>query len=97
MPERSPIHHVDRLSTPLILLQGTDDKVVPPAQAQEMAEVLRAKGLPVALVMFEGEGHGFRVLDNQVRALESELSFYAQVFGLELADDIEPVTVENLG
>lgn len=95
--ERSPIHHVDRLSTPLILLQGTDDKVVPPAQAQEMAEVLRAKGLPVALVMFEGEGHGFRVLDNQVRALESELSFYAQVFGLELADDIEPVTVENLG
>ncbi|WP_134774161.1 prolyl oligopeptidase family serine peptidase [Ornithinimicrobium flavum] len=95
--ERSPIHHVHRLSTPLILLQGTDDKVVPPAQAEQMAATLRAKGLPVALVMFEGEGHGFRVLDNQVRALEAELSFYAQVFGLELADDLEPVTVENLG
>lgn len=94
---RSPIHHVDRLATPLILLQGTDDRVVPPAQAEEMAAALRAKGLPVALVMFEGEGHGFRALDNQVRALEAELSFYAQVFGLELADDIEPVTVENLG
>ena len=94
---RSPIHHVDRLSTPLILLQGTDDRVVPPAQAEEMAAVLRDKGLPVALVMFEGEGHGFRALDNQVRALEAELSFYAQVFGLRLADEIEPVTVENLG
>ena len=47
--------------------------------------------------MFEGEGHGFRALDNQVRALEAELSFYAQVFGLRLADEIEPVTVENLG
>lgn len=95
--ERSPIHHVHRLSTPLILLQGTDDRVVPPAQAEQMAATLREKGLPVALVMFEGEGHGFRVLDNQVRALEAELSFYAQVFGLELADDVEPVTVENLG
>ena len=51
----------------------------------------------MALVLFEGEGHGFRVLDNQVRALEAELSFYAQVFGLELAEDLEPVPVENLG
>lgn len=93
---RSPIHHVDRLATPLILLQGTDDRVVPPAQAEQMAAVLREKGLPVALVMFEGEGHGFRALDNQVRALEAELSFYAQVFGMTLADDVEPVTVENL-
>ena len=93
---RSPIHHVDRLATPLILLQGLEDKVVPPAQAQEMARVLRAKGLPVALVLFEGEGHGFRVLANQVRALEAELSFYAQVLGIELAGDIEPVSVENL-
>lgn len=95
--QRSPIHHVDRLATPLILLQGTDDRVVPPAQAEQMAAVLREKGLPVALVMFEGEGHGFRALDNQVRALEAELSFYAQVFGMPLADDVEPVTVENLG
>ncbi len=93
---RSPIHHVDRLATPLILLQGLDDKVVPPSQAEAMAAVLREKGLPVALVLFEGEGHGFRVLDNQVRALEAELSFYAQVLGMELADDIEPVAVENL-
>lgn len=95
--ERSPIHHVDQLETPLILLQGADDLVVPPSQAEELARVLRDKGLPVALVIFEGEGHGFRALDNQVSALESELSFYAQVLGLDLADDIEPVPVENLG
>jgi dipeptidyl aminopeptidase/acylaminoacyl peptidase len=94
--QRSPIHHADQLQTPLILLQGTDDKVVPPSQAQELAAVLRGKGLPVSLVLFEGEGHGFRVLDNQVRALEAELSFYAQVLGLKVADDLEPVTVENL-
>ncbi|GGK76888.1 prolyl oligopeptidase family serine peptidase [Ornithinimicrobium pekingense] len=93
---RSPIHHVDRLATPLILLQGLEDKVVPPSQAQAMAEVLRRKGLPVALVLFEGEGHGFRWLDNQVGALEAELSFYAQVLGLRLADDIPEVSVENL-
>ncbi|GAA1165291.1 S9 family peptidase [Ornithinimicrobium humiphilum] len=93
---RSPIHHVDQLATPLILLQGLDDKVVPPSQAEALAEVLRRKGLPVALVLFEGEGHGFRALDNQVRALESELSFYAQVLGLQLADDVAPVPVENL-
>lgn len=95
--ERSPIRHVDRLSTPLILLQGTEDKVVPPAQAEQMAATLRDKGLPVALLLFEGEGHGFRALDNQVRALEAELSFYAQVFGFEPAGQIEPVQVDNLG
>ncbi|MFY0406466.1 alpha/beta hydrolase family protein [Solicola sp. PLA-1-18] len=94
--ERSPLTQVDRLSAPLILLQGTEDRVVPPAQAHLMADALRAKGLPVALVLFEGEGHGFRALDNQVRALECELSFYAQVFGFTPADDLVPVEVENL-
>lgn len=93
---RSPINHVEQLATPLILLQGTDDKVVPPDQAEKMAQALRDKGLPVALIVFEGEGHGFRALDNQVRALESELSFYAQVFGIDLAGAIPPVQVENL-
>ncbi len=94
--ERSPIHHVDRLDTPLILLQGTVDKVVPPNQAELMVEAVRAKGLPVALVMFEGEGHGFRDPANQARALESELSFYGQVFGFTPAGDVPVVEVENL-
>ncbi|QIK67191.1 S9 family peptidase [Nocardioides sp. HDW12B] len=93
---RSPIHHVDRLATPLILLQGTEDKVVPPDQAELMFEAVRVKGLPVALVMFDGEGHGFRDPANQARALESELSFYGQVFGFTPAGDVPVVEVENL-
>ena len=95
-PSAHPVEHVDRLRTPLILLQGTDDRVVPPNQAEKMADALRARGLPVALVMFEGEGHGFRDPANRARALECELSFYAQVFGFTPAGDIEPVEVENL-
>ncbi len=94
--ERSPVQHVDQLSAPLILLQGSDDKVVPPNQAETMADALRAKGVPVALVVFEGEGHGFRDPAHKVRALEAELSFYGQVLGFEPADDLVPVVVENL-
>ncbi|QDO88845.1 hypothetical protein FNH13_11345 [Ornithinimicrobium ciconiae] len=69
---------------------------MPPSQADELAQALRAKNRPVALVLFEGEGHGFRALDNQVRALEAELSLYAQVLSLELDEGIEPVVVDNL-
>ena len=58
--ERSPIHHTDRLSCPLIILQGLEDKVVPPSQAEAMVEALRAKGLPFAYLAYEGEQHGFR-------------------------------------
>jgi dipeptidyl aminopeptidase/acylaminoacyl peptidase len=94
--ERSPINHVDHLSSPMILLQGTDDEVVPPDQAQSMADALRAKGLPVALLMFEGEGHGFRQQANITRALEAELYFYGRIFGFTPADPIEPVPIDNL-
>ncbi len=82
--ERSPIHHVDRLSAPMILLQGADDRVVPPAQAELMANALRAKGLPVELVVFEGEGHGFRQASTIISATEAELAFYARVLGVDL-------------
>jgi dipeptidyl aminopeptidase/acylaminoacyl peptidase len=61
-----------------------------------MADALRQKGLPVAIIEFEGEGHGFRRPENQVRALEAELSFYTQVLGLPHPEGIEPVAVENL-
>jgi dipeptidyl aminopeptidase/acylaminoacyl peptidase len=93
---RSPIYHVERLSRPLIVLQGTDDMVVPIAQAEQIVAALRAQRIPHAYLPFEGEGHGFRRAANMKRALEAELSFYAQVFGFELADDIEPVEVEFL-
>lgn len=94
--ERSPIHFTEKLSCPLIFFQGLEDKVVPPNQAEMMVEALRQKGLPVAYVAFEGEQHGFRRAENIKRSLEGELYFYSRVFGFELADEIEPVTIENL-
>ncbi len=94
--ERSPIDHAERITAPLILFQGLDDKVVPPNQAETMVETLTAKGLPVAYVPFPGEGHGFRRAENIKRALEAELSFYTQVFGIPLVDPIEPVPIANL-
>jgi dipeptidyl aminopeptidase/acylaminoacyl peptidase len=94
--ERSPIHHVDRLSCPVIFFQGLEDKVVLPNQAEMMVEALRAKGLPVAYVPFEGEQHGFRRAENIKRALDGEIYFYSRIFGFELADEVEPVPIENL-
>jgi dipeptidyl aminopeptidase/acylaminoacyl peptidase len=94
--ERSPIHFVDRLSAALILFQGLEDKVVPPNQAEMMAEAVRRKGLPVAYVPFEGEQHGFRKAENIIRCLEAELYFYGAVFGFTPADRIEPVAIDNL-
>ena len=94
--ERSPIHSVDRLSRPMILFQGLEDKVVPPNQAEMMVEALRAKGLPVAYLAFEGEQHGFRRAENIQRALDAELYFYSRIFGFELAGPVEPMHIENL-
>ncbi len=89
--ERSPINAADQLSCPVIFFQGLDDKVVPPAQAESMVAALRSRGIPVAYLPFEGEGHGFRRKETQQRSLEAELSFYAQVFGFEPAGDIARV------
>ncbi|CAN5271441.1 S9 family peptidase [soil metagenome] len=94
--ERSPIHHIDRLSAPIIILQGADDRVVPVAQAETMVAACDARHIPHAYLLFEGEGHGFRRAENMVRARQAELSFYAQVFGFELADDERPVEVKHL-
>jgi dipeptidyl aminopeptidase/acylaminoacyl peptidase len=94
--ERSPIHFTNQLECPVILFQGLDDKVVPPNQAELMVEELRAKGLPVAYVAFEGEGHGFRRAATIKRTLEAELYFYSRIFNFELADPVEPVEIENL-
>jgi len=93
--ERSPINHVDEISSPLIVLQGMDDTVVPPAHSERIVEAMQAKGLPVAALMFEGEGHGFRRAETIVRATEAELWFYGRVLGFEPADPIEPVHIDN--
>lgn len=93
---RSPIHHTEKLNAPVIFFQGLEDKVVPPNQSEKMVDALRAKGLPVAYVAFEGEQHGFRQAANIKRALDGELYFYSRIFGFELADAVEPVPIENL-
>ncbi|MGG5258771.1 prolyl oligopeptidase family serine peptidase [Phycicoccus avicenniae] len=80
--DRSPIHHADRLHGELLLLQGTDDKVVPLAQAEDMAAAMRAAGRDVELAVYEGEGHGFRRPETVVDALERELAFYTRVLRL---------------
>jgi len=90
---RSPIHFVDMISCPMILLQGDEDEVVPPSQSEVMVEALAAKGIPHAYLLFEGEQHGFRKAETIRRAYEAELSFYAQILGFELGDPIEPVTI----
>jgi dipeptidyl aminopeptidase/acylaminoacyl peptidase len=94
--QRSPIHFTDRLSCPMILLQGSEDKVVPPNQAEMMFAAVRAKGIPVAYILFEGEQHGFRRAENIKRALDAEVYFYARIFGFQLADPVEPVPIANL-
>jgi dipeptidyl aminopeptidase/acylaminoacyl peptidase len=91
---RSPVHFIDRLERPLLLLQGLDDKVVPPAQAEAMVEVLEGKGIPYAYIAFAGEGHGFRKEENIVRSIEAVLSFVGQVFGFEPAGALEPVVLQ---
>ena len=93
---RSPINFIQNLSCPLIMFQGDEDKVVPPSQSQMMFEAMRDKELPVAYLLFEGEQHGFRKAENIKRSLEAELYFYSKIFGFELADNIEPVQIENL-
>ena len=94
--ERSPIHSTDALGTPLAVFQGDEDRVVPKAQAEAMAAAVRARGLPVAYLLFAHEQHGFRRAENICRALEAELYFYGKVLGFEPADRIEPVEIANL-
>ena len=95
--ERSPINAADKLSCPILLLQGAEDKIVPPNQAETMHKALLDKGLPTALKIYEAEQHGFRKAENIIDSLNSELFFFSQVFGFTCADDdIVPFTIDNL-
>lgn len=91
---RSPIHHTEGLSCPVIFFQGLDDKVVPPNQAEAMVAALKRKGVPVAYIPYAGEGHGFRNADNIKHSIESEYSFFAKVFGFIPADDLPDVNLQ---
>ena len=96
--ERSPIHHVDDISCPVIVLQGLEDAIVPPAQAEHHRGGAAAQG-PAATPTsaFEGEQHGFRKAENIVRRLEAELYFYGQRVRVRRRPTTStPVEIENL-
>jgi dipeptidyl aminopeptidase/acylaminoacyl peptidase len=96
---RSPIHHVDQISSPLILFQGLEDRIVPPSQAELMYTALRDRGIPVAYMAFEGEQHGFRKAETVVTVLTAELEFYGRVLGFvpPLPGDRAPLEIANDG
>ena len=93
--ERSPLHHIESIDAPLILFHGLEDKVVPPNQSEMIYDVLKAKGVPVAMVLTEGEQHGFRQAANIKRTLDGESYFYSRIFGFDLADPVEPIPIAN--
>jgi dipeptidyl aminopeptidase/acylaminoacyl peptidase len=93
---RSPIHHVERLSCPIIFFQGLEDAVVPPNQAELMVDALRQKGLQVAYLTFEGEQHGFRKAATIQTVLRAELAFYGRIFGFTPADGLPYLPIDNL-
>jgi dipeptidyl aminopeptidase/acylaminoacyl peptidase len=94
---RSPIFHAEGFSCPVLVLQGLDDHVVPPAEAERIVAALAAKGIPHVYLPFEGEDHGFRQAPNIIRAAQAELAFYGGVFGFTPADDLPPLPWRSAG
>ncbi|MET0558080.1 MAG: S9 family peptidase [Solirubrobacterales bacterium] len=94
--ERSPIHFVERLRVPVILFQGLEDEIVPPSQAETMVAALRANGVPHAYLAFEGEQHGFRQAETEIRCLEAELSFYGRILDFDPADELAPLEIDGI-
>lgn len=94
--ERSPVHNLDEISCPVLILQGLEDRVVPPSQAEAVVAALAANGVPHAYLAFEGEGHGFRGEAAMRRTLEARLSFLGAVFGFEPADELEPIQLPGM-
>ena len=93
--DRSPIEHIDKFNCPILILQGDEDKVVPPNQAVMMHEAVKAKNIPSCLKIYEGEQHGFRKAENREDALDSELSFFGRVFGIDVPGAIE-LEIDNM-
>jgi dipeptidyl aminopeptidase/acylaminoacyl peptidase len=93
--ERSPINHLDGFRSPLIVFQGLEDAVVPPAQSERIVAALDAKGVPHAYLAFEGEQHGFRKAESIVRVLEANLAFFRRVLGLPDPEGLPPVDIHH--
>ncbi|KAG0326002.1 Dipeptidyl aminopeptidase [Dissophora globulifera] len=92
--ERSPLYSADKITCPCAFFQGSDDKVVPPNQAEMMVNALKERGLPVAYVLFEGEGHGFIIPKNVQSALRGEVTFLGRIFGFKPFDAV-PIEITN--
>jgi dipeptidyl aminopeptidase/acylaminoacyl peptidase len=92
---RSPLLHASEISCPVIFFQGLDDRVVPPSQSEEIVAALARRGIPVAYLAIEGEGHGFRRAESIVTVAEAELDFFATVLGFTPADRLGSVPIEN--
>jgi len=95
--DRSPLNFADQLDCPVIFMQGLDDPVVPPNQAESMVAALKRNGIPVAYLPFEGESHGFRQSTTVIKAIESEYYFYSRIFGIEPEESAEAIEIFNLG
>ncbi len=93
---RSPIHHLQRMNSALITIQGAEDKAVPPEQSRAIVAAVRARGLPVAYLEFKSEQHGIRRAANLKRALQAELYFLGRVLGFSPGDAVEPIAIDNL-
>ena len=87
---RSPLSHLDRFTTPMLLEQGLEDQVVPPSQSEAVRDALAANGVPHAYLAFDGEGHGFRRAETIVRQLEAEMAFLGAILGFA-PDGIPPL------
>jgi dipeptidyl aminopeptidase/acylaminoacyl peptidase len=94
--DRSPSLHAEQITVPVLVQQGAEDRVVPPSEAERIVDALFERRVPHAYLLFPGEDHGFRAKDAIIRSFGAELSFYAQVFGFEPADDIEPLEIQFL-
>jgi len=94
--DRSPLNFAERISCPVLILQGAEDRIVPPTQAEQIVDALWERHLPHAYLLFPGEDHGFRGSAAIIRSFEAELSFYGQVFGFTPADTLEPIEVQFL-
>jgi len=94
--DRSPSLHAEQITAPVLVQQGAEDRVVPPSEAERIVDALFERRVPHAYLLFPGEDHGFRGKDAIIRSFGAELSFYAQVFGFEPADAIEPLEIQFL-
>lgn len=93
---RSPINYVEGFNAPMIVLQGSEDAIVPPNQSRMIVDALDERGVAVAYIEFAGEQHGFRQAETLMTAIQSELTFYGRVFGFVPDGDLIPVAIRNM-